>query len=846
MKKKVCCILLAATLLLSGCSGGKETASQDVFSDYIPLDTAQNDITSTQRQQMADNGTLLLEVNPDTGDIFVTEKATGYVWDTLGAIDQEGSGKALSFSYTDASGSRMEMNSLADCVSKGQYRITPEENGFSIAYSFGEVSGEIIYPEYIEAARYEAFAAKMEPMQKAIATAQYIHLNEELYSEDIYAGFLETYPKAAGKDVYALRTRALTADAQQTLTEAFSSAGYTLDDLARDNQAFGIDTQVGTAENLQYHITMKVALDGGDLVVSVPEGGVHASNSSSPVESLQFLQYFASPKPEDDGYFFIPDGSGSIMDFYNGGLLALQTLNVPLYGQNYALTETEKIYDSPSAVLPVFGVKNGQHGYLAVIEAGDAVAGVNARTGTDTLSAGVWPEFRLSDTQQVYEKSLQNNSGQASSGYTMHQPSPYQGEIRVRYHFLNGEEADYSGMARYYREYLFAGQPARVDGDYPLYTELVSSVDYKVTRMGFTGRETAVLTTFEQAGDIALELQQAGVKRQNVILSGFLKNGWKGGYFDKLTLSPKAGGEEGFEALKNRLSEQGIGFFPELDPQYLYPSAAGSLKKDLVSRNLVQQLAQKYRYQYSTYQIDREKETAYAYTPETVAKNIQRSFAKMEALGAGGLSLRYVAADINADYRKGQVTDRQAALSLMTQACAQGKEKGVSLLSRGGNAPFLKEVNHILELPLYSSGSNLCSYPVPFAAMVLSGYRDYAYRPVNLSEMEPSSLLKLMESGAGMYCLLAAEQDVHLKDSDYHDWYHIYYGDQKEALISAYQTLQSAMQGLYGQKIHRHDRLMPNVYQTTYENGKAVIVNYNLYPVTVDGVEIEAEGWVTR
>lgn len=844
MKKKGCCMLLAAVLLLSGCSGGKEDAAQDGFSGYIPMNTAENDVTAVSRRQMADNGALLLEVNEDTGDVFVTEKATGYVWDTLGAIQQEGAGKALSFSYTDSSGARMEMNSLTDSVSKGQYRITPLDEGFSIEYSFGEVSGEIIYPEYIEASRYEQFAARMEPMQKAIVTAQYIHLNAQLYSEEIYAGFLETYPKAAGRDVYALRTKELTADAQQALSQAFSGAGYTKEELQKDNQAFGTGTQAGSAESLQYHITMNVTLDGGDLVVTVPEGGVHASIASSPVETLQVLQYFASPKPGDEGYFFIPDGSGSIMEFYNGSLLALQTLNVPLYGLNYALTQTEQIYDTPTAVFPVFGVKNGSHGYLAVIEEGDAVAGINVRTGTDTLSAGIWPEFRLADTQQVYEKSLQNNSGQASSGYTMQQPTPYQGEIRVRYHFLGSGEADYSGMARYYQSRLFAGETPEVSGDYPLYTELVAGVDYAVTRMGFTTRETASLTTFRQAGDIALELQGMGVQRQNVILSGFFKSGWKGGYFDKLEISKKSGGRQDFQQLGERLAQNHIGFYPELDPQYVYASAAGSVKKERVARTLVQQLAQKYRYQYSTYQIDREREAAYAYTPAAAALNLQKGFARMQELQQGGLSLRYLAKDLTADYKKGSVTDRQAALHMLTDACSEGVENGFSLLSRGGNAPFLKSLRHVLELPLYSSGSNLCSESVPFTAMVLSGYRDYAYRPVNLSGMEKAQLLKLMESNAGMYCLLSGTQDENLKDSDYHDWYHIYYGDQKESLAEAYQTLSGAMDGLYGQRIVRHERLARNVYKTTYENGRTMTVNYNLYPVTADGAEIAAEGYL--
>ena len=42
-----------------------------------------------------------------------------------------------------------------------------------------------------------------------------------------------------------------------------------------------------------------------------------------------------------------------------------------------------------------------------------------------------------------------------------------------------------------------------------------------------------------------------------------------------------------------------------------------------------------------------------------------------------------------------------------------------------------------------------------------------------------------------------------------------------------------------------HERLAPNVYRTTYENGKQVIVNYNTVDYLVEelGVTVAARGY---
>ena len=59
-----------------------------------------------------------------------------------------------------------------------------------------------------------------------------------------------------------------------------------------------------------------------------------------------------------------------------------------------------------------------------------------------------------------------------------------------------------------------------------------------------------------------------------------------------------------------------------------------------------------------------------------------------------------------------------------------------------------------------------------------------------------------------------------------------------------YRTLNDVMAGVQDAAIVRHREMAQNVYQTTYANGIAVIVNYNDTGVQIDGREVDAKDYL--
>ena len=69
--------------------------------------------------------------------------------------------------------------------------------------------------------------------------------------------------------------------------------------------------------------------------------------------------------------------------------------------------------------------------------------------------------------------------------------------------------------------------------------------------------------------------------------------------------------------------------------------------------------------------------------------------------------------------------------------------------------------------------------------------------------------------------------------------------DWKDSAIELYNKFNSNLGDTYSQFIVAHEKLASGVYKTTYENGKAVIVNYNYADYDYNGKTIPQRDFVT-
>ena len=277
--------------------------------------------------------------------------------------------------------------------------------------------------------------------------------------------------------------------------------------------------------------------DDGSLSVKLPSNSIVFDETVYILKSITPLQYFGAANfKANDGYIFLPDGSGSVIqfeDFRNSNMSFPTALT--FYGNDFCYSKITGAHSQP-LTMPVYGMVSTKtvgegsdairvsNGYFAILEEGDSMAALNI-----TYFAGSSPEgsvftkftpyptdeFDLSDTISV---------GNAKS-YVKVSESKYTGSYVTRYVMLSdtavygkGESArtypaSYIGMAEYYRGYLEANGTltalTNVSDDLPLYIEALGSIEVVQKILTFPVNVSKAITKFEDVVTMYEELGEA-------------------------------------------------------------------------------------------------------------------------------------------------------------------------------------------------------------------------------------------------------------------------------------------------------------------------------------------------
>ena len=166
-----------------------------------------------------------------------------------------------------------------------------------------------------------------------------------------------------------------------------------------------------------------------------------------------------------------------------------------------------------------------------------------------------------------------------------------------------------------------------------------------------------------------------------------------------------------------------------------------------------------------------------------------------------------------------------------------------SIMVSGANAFVIPSSSYLVDIPLYSSKHDLFDREIPFLPIVLRGYRPYSGEPANSLAQHSDARLRVVETGAVPYYRLIYEDPVVIKDTHYDHFHSVDHAFWMEELKSDYHQYQAIMADAAVHRIVGHRQVMPGVYETQYENGDRVIVNYLDRPVHLCGGQIEARSY---
>ncbi|MDR0877278.1 MAG: DUF5696 domain-containing protein, partial [Treponema sp.] len=612
-----------------------------------------------------------------------------------------------------------------------------------------------------------------------------------------------------------------TADAMRGRIDVLlQKAGYTFEDYEEDQARH--NGSVVTAKPV-FNGTIHYELEDNSLVVSVPFDRL-AYPKQFPIYQLDILPNFCTGGLTDEGYLFVPDGSGAIIGFNNGKFGQLEYSNT-IYGWDEGLFREAMVQDN-YASFPVFGIEKNNNALLGIIEDGSAYGVIKADvSGRNTPWNNVYAQFTIMHQMEVGFSEKMDNS---LTKFETQPPAGQQSSIR----FIPCTENGYVGMAKEYRRYILENNPSlgnRTPEDTPVAVEIIGAVDKVQNRLGIPLRLPLKLTSFREAEIMLADFSALEWKDVDIKLTGWFNDSVEHGNPEKVHLISELGGANDLRKLVSASNRFGYRIYGEGDLMYIRRNSL--FDSFVVNRDAIRyisgDIAEIFPYNPVVYGFVKTsviEKPSYIATPGYTEKLI-RSFAESAQKYGMGTGLRSIGRRLGGDYYEKRFVSREDSMKMQAAALNELKNKDVNILIPRGNIYAVPYADLITEMPLTDHAYGITDHSVPFYQIVLHGIVSYMGNPINLAEDYTLNLLKCIESGAGLYFSFIKEKTMALQETNYRQFYANNYDDWIGDADALYKKFQKDFKGLYAQKIEDHQILTPEVTITVYEDGTRVIVN---------------------
>ena len=146
----------------------------------------------------------------------------------------------------------------------------------------------------------------------------------------------------------------------------------------------------------------------------------------------------------------------------------------------------------------------------------------------------------------------------------------------------------------------------------------------------------------------------------------------------------------------------------------------------------------------------------------------------------------------------------------------------------------------------YSTSSNMFieTESIPFYQIALHGLIGYSLESVNSSPNPQEQYLRCVEYGASIFYEWIYEDASATRNSRNSDLFYANYSVWLDQCEEQYHSINNTLADTAGLLIESHEKLADGVYQTVYEDGSAVVVNYNTSTYISSFGEVPAKGFL--
>ncbi len=834
-------IFLLLAGMLSGCA--EEVVEKEiVLREYDEEEYAGVDFT-------LESDDLLFEMDPATTQFTVTQKSTGKVWNSNPAdaandpIADAASKRLLQstliIEYSTVNELATILNTFEHSITNGLYTLEKTEDAVKVNYSIGKVSKKFIIPPSVPEARMMEFYDQLDrSTQKRVDNAyKKIDINDLLPTDDKDA-LLALYPDLETTCVYEMRPA--TKDHQkEKLEEAFAAIGYTEEEYEKDLLFYPAS---GADNKKVYNISLVYRLEGDELVVEVPFEEVEY-NSEYPITEISLLPYFGAGSSEEEGFLFVPEGSGAIIDF-NNGKTNLSAYYAQVYGWDYGM-KRDVVVDETRAAFPVFGISHADGAMIGVVDDYSSFATIQA----DIAGKRGSYNYAYASYEMVHGSKM-DISAKNDTTIIAYEKSLPEGSIRQTYRFIEGNT--YSDMAKAYREDLLEKYPElqKVDNaQAPVSVELIAAIDRVKQVVGMPVTLPEVLTDFASAEEILNDLASNGYGNLSVRYTGWMNGGIDHSLPEDIDITSGMGGKKGLNSLASLADSLGAELYLTGRTQNAYDSnifdgfSKTSDAAKYISREVVETPV------FSTIWfggLNEGRMEEHVLLRPSVCVTLMESIADYAGNLNVGVGFEDVGYMLSGDYNPRRAVTREASLDMQVEKLAEIKAAGTPIVMSVGNEYALPYASLITDLNLTGKEYLLIDKKVPFYEIAIHGLVDYTGSAINLTGNAVDTVLKCAETGAGLSFTFFAEDADILQGTEYMDFFGANYDGWKDK-ANAYATrYEKEMAGLNNQYITEHRILADGVTATVYEDNTVVYVNKTTSEYTDGSVTIPAKDYLVE
>lgn len=574
--------------------------------------------------------------------------------------------------------------------------------------------------------------------------------------------------------------------------------------------------------NVRLAVTLEYVLCENGLEIRVPMDGLQEDDNR--IYEIALAPFMVSATNDSDSYFMVPSGGGALID--------VQPLNQPtvyseaVYGEDPAEPVTMVKRRQHQVALPVFGVKNGDTGMLAIIEGGKESARINAKVGsTDIGYSNAYASFRIRGREEVLYSNMSNNQMSSARYGNSVSDAEY---LSVQYIPLR-EDNTYIGMANQYRAYLQKrGFLTETVGETPaLSVSFLGSTQVSDSFFGLPYKKDFVTTSLAQTQAISEELLALvdGDKMLITLLGygeGGLASTTVGGGF---AASKKVGNKKAWSQLQEFAAKNDIVLAMDYDLVLFNENGNGYRANNVAAHSLSSLKVKERTYVLNT-AVENNYGTFWYYLGRSqLAGAMDKAIASAKKLNFGAVSFASLTKTAYGDYRDVRYTEKSHMaqdVQTMLQNCS---DNGLKVVATHANDYAALYADYVVETPLYTSKFSSLSQEIPFYSLAFQGYKALTSPSINTAINVDDAYLQAVATGMTLQFTLCDtlhddiqhEQDTAYISSRYADW--------KESIADMVQRSKELHAQVGNQPITQYVKADGMSY-TCFENGVEVYVNY--------------------